>query len=463
MHIVVFPWLAFGHMIPFLEISKHLATKGHHISYVSAPRNLERLFPRIPQNLVPFIKLVPVSLPRVEKLPPNAEATSDVPFDNVDLLKKAYDGLHEQMAQFLEAVSPIDWIISDFPGHWIPPITDRLGIRKVFISLMNGWSSAAFGPSSNMIKDGAGTWSNPESLTNPLEWVPFHNQVVYRFHEAKKSISAAQKNASGVSDLFRSGSSVQDCDVFAIRSCRELEAEYLQLLEKLHKKPVVPLGLLPASVEEGHRAKDDTWQSIKGWLDKHTKNSVVYVALGSEFIPSQDEITELALGLELSMLPFFWALRKLADTPLELPDGFEERTRDQGMVCTNWAPQSQILAHESVGAFLTHCGWSSIIEGLQFGKPLVMLPFVLDQGLNARVMEARKVGIEIPRNNEDGSFTKNSVAQSLKLVLRDIFGKIYRDEAKKMSRMVADKNLQHRYMEDFETYLYNNRPTHESC
>lgn len=92
-----------------------------------------------------------------------------------------------------------------------------------------------------------------------------------------------------------------------------------------------------------------------------------------------------------------------------------------------------------------------------------MLPFVLDQGLNARVLEVRKVGIEIPRNNEDGSFTKNSVAQSLKLVLRDIFGKIYRDEAKKMSRMVADKNLQHRYMEGFETYLYNNRPTHESC
>lgn len=462
LHIVVFPWLAFGHMIPFLELSKHLAIKRHHISYVSAPRNLERLLSKIPQNLIPFIELVPVPLPRVGKLPPNAETTSDVPFDDVELLKKAYDGLKEPLARFLEASSPIDWIIYDYPSYWLPPIADRLGIQKVFLSLMNGWSSATFGPSSKMIKDGDGTWSNPENLTSPLEWVPFNNNIVYRFHEAKNSLGAAQTNASGVSDMFRSGSSVRDCDIFAIRSCRELEAEYLQLLEELHGKPVVPVGLMPVSVEEGQRAKDDTWQSMKGWLDEHTKNSVVYVSLGSEFALSQDEITELALGLELSMLPFFWALRKQAGTQPELPDGFEERTRGRGLVWTNWAPQTQLLAHDSVGAFLTHCGWSSIIEGLQFGRPLVMLPFVLDQGLNARVMEQKKVGIEIPRNNRDGSFNKISVAQSLKVVCGDIHGTIYRDEAKKMSRMVADKNLHNQYMEEFEAYLHNKRPKPEA-
>uniref|UniRef100_A0A803KXB7 Glycosyltransferase n=1 Tax=Chenopodium quinoa TaxID=63459 RepID=A0A803KXB7_CHEQI len=415
-------------MIPFLELSKHLATKGHRTSYVSAPRNLERLSPNIPQKLVPFIELVPLPLPRVEKLPQNVEATSDVPFDDAELLKKAYDGLSEPMARFLEAASPIDWIIYDFPSYWLPPIADRLGVRKVFLSLMNGWSSAAFGPSSSMVKNGTGTWSNPQSLTN----------------------------------MFRSGSSVHDCDVFAIRSCRELENEYLQLLEKLHRKPVIPVGLFPISEEEGKRENDDTWQSIKGWLNSHTNDSVVYVALGSEFSPSQNEIIELALGLELSRLPFFWALQKQAYKPLELPDGFEERTRDQGLVWTNWAPQSQILAHDSVGAFLTHCGWSSIIEGLQFGRPLVMLPFVLDQGLNARVMEEKNVGIEIPRNNDDGSFTKNSVAQSLKMVFGDILGKIYRAEAKKLSRMVSDKSLQQHYTKNFEKYLYNNRSIPET-
>ncbi|XP_057530974.1 putative UDP-rhamnose:rhamnosyltransferase 1 [Amaranthus tricolor] len=460
--IVVFPWLAFGHMIPFLELSKHLAKKGHHISYVSTPRNLERLLPKIPKNLLPFIKLVPIPLPRDGVLPPKAEASSDMPFDDVELLKKAYDGLKEPLASILEGATPIDWIIYDYPCYWLPPIADRLGVRKAFLSLMNGWSSASFGPSSNMIKDGAGTWSKPESLTGRLEWVPFQNNVVYRFHEAKKSLSAARKNASGVSDMFRGGCSVCDCDVFAIRSSRELEAEYLQLLEKLHRKPVVPVGLLPTSVDEDQMANSDTWHSIKDWLDKHTNESVVYAALGSELGPSQDVVNALALGLELSRLPFFWALRNHAGRPQELPDGFKKQTRDQGLVWTSWVPQAQILSHNSVGAFLTHCGWSSIIEGLQFGKPLIMLPFVLDQGLNARVMEAKKVGFEIPRNNQDGSFDKNSVAQSLKVMCEDVFGKIYRDEAKKMSRMVADENLHNQYIEEFEAYLYRNRPISEA-
>ena len=71
------------------------------------------------------------------------------------------------------------------------------------------------------------------------------------------------------------------------------------------------------------------------------------------------------------------------------------------------------MAHESVGFFFTHCGYSSIIEALSFRLALIMLPYTTDQGLIARVFEEKKVGIGVPRDEEDGSFTKNSVAQSL--------------------------------------------------
>ncbi|KAL7234138.1 hypothetical protein ACSBR1_017687 [Camellia fascicularis] len=116
------------------------------------------------------------------------------------------------------------------------------------------------------------------------------------------------------------------------------------------------------------------------------------------FIPQkeqQEEVTELAFGLELSSAPFFWALRKPPGSnkseSVELADGFEERTRSRGLVWKSWAPQLKILSHESVGGFLTHCRWSSMIEGLQFGKPLIMLLFMVDQGLNARVLHEKKV------------------------------------------------------------------------
>lgn len=57
-------------------------------------------------------------------------------------------------------------------------------------------------------------------------------------------------------------------------------------------------------------------------------------------------------------------------------------------------------------------GWGSAIEALAMGKPLVMVPMIMDQGLNARTMEERKVGVEVPRNERDGSFAK-----TLRLVL----------------------------------------------
>ncbi|CAN0903833.1 UDP-glycosyltransferase 91A1 [Linum grandiflorum] len=50
LHIAVFPWLAFGHMIPFLELSNLLAQNGLSISYISTPRNFNRL-PQIPPHL----------------------------------------------------------------------------------------------------------------------------------------------------------------------------------------------------------------------------------------------------------------------------------------------------------------------------------------------------------------------------------------------------------------------------
>ncbi|KAK9678844.1 hypothetical protein RND81_11G236500 [Saponaria officinalis] len=462
LHLVVFPWLAFGHINPYLELSKRLAAKGHHISFVSTPRNLKRL-PNIPQHLLPLISLCPLPFPRLDSLPPNAEATSDVPFDKIEFLNKACDGLQEPLTRFLKEVSPIDWIIYDFCYYWLPPIADTLGIRKVYFSLINGRGLSAMGPSLNMIKDGDGTWTDPEALTMPLKWIPFPNNVVYRLHEAKNTIGGTQKNASGVSGMFRAGCSINGCDVLAVRSCVELDKEYLKLLEMLHGKPVLPTGLLPVSDDTKMQGgkDDETWGVLSGWLNRQRKGSVVYVALGSELAPSQDQVDELAHGLESSGYVFLWALRKPVGSRVDLPDGFEDRTKDRGLVWKGWAPQPKILGHDSVGAFLTHCGWSSIIEGLQFGRPLIMLPFVLDQGLNARAMEEKKLGIEIPRNEEDGSFTSNSVQKTLKMVLNDETGIIMKEEAKKMSRIVSDKNVDSRYIDNLEEYLYNHRPVRE--
>lgn len=65
-----------------------------------------------------------------------------------------------------------------------------------------------------------------------------------------------------------------------------------------------------------------------------------------------------------------------------LPKGFLERTKGIGKVI-GWAPQVAILSHKSVGGFVSHCGWNSILESVYFGVPIATWPLYAEQQMNA--------------------------------------------------------------------------------
>ncbi|KAK9271088.1 hypothetical protein L1049_026677 [Liquidambar formosana] len=456
LHIVMFPWLAFGHLMPYLELAKLIARKGHRVSFVSTPRNIDRL----PKNAAPLIHFVKLPLPHVPNLPENAEATIDVPYDMVQYLKKAFDGLQEPMTQFLQASDP-DWVLHDFAPYWVGPIAAKLDVSCAFFTISIASSvSFFFGP----IEDDR---TEPRHFTVTPKWFPFPSNVAFRYFEILKIFDSVEVNDSGISDLDRFRESLKHCHVLALRSCADFQPEWLQLLEEIHRKPVIPVGQLPSTeYDSGGREDAIAWEAIKEWLDKQERGSVVYVAFGSEAKTSQQELTEIALGLELAGLPFFWVLRTRrgsADTHfIELPDGFEKRISKagRGLVCTTWVPQLKILGHDSVGGFLSHSGWSSVVEALQFERPLILLTFLAEQGLNARVLEDKNIGYAIPRNEQDGSFTRDSVAQSLRLVMVEEEGKIYRDKAKEMRGLFGDRDRQDRYVDNLLLYLSTHKHLH---
>jgi UDP-glucoronosyl and UDP-glucosyl transferase len=135
------------------------------------------------------------------------------------------------------------------------------------------------------------------------------------------------------------------------------------------------------------------------WLDKQPKASVVFLCFGSIGRFSAKQIKEIAIGLENSGHRFLWVVRsppnpekrfeKLSELDLDtlLPEGFTDRTSDRGFIVKSWAPQVEILKHESVGGFVTHCGWNSVLEAVTAGKPMVVWPLYAEQWMNKVFLE----------------------------------------------------------------------------
>jgi hypothetical protein len=453
---VLCPWLAFGHLLPHLELAERLASRGHHVSYVSTPRNLARLPPR--RNAAGAIDLVPLPLPRVEGLPDGAESTNDIPGDRLEPLWEAFDGLAAPFAEYLGAAcapdgggrTRPDWVLADVFHHWAPVVALEHGVPcAMLMSSPCMVAELACGAREHAELTAASVFEQPIALGGG---VPPAGMPRYEWEGNAALFSA--RGASGMSIIRRASLTLQRCTIVAMRSCHEWEPEAFSLAAKLLGKPVIPLGLLLPSPDV-HRDVDVDTTAVH-WLDAQPPKSVVYVALGSEVPLHLELVHELAHGLELAGTRFLWVLRKPGGVPDAdaLPDGFVERTHGYGLVTMGWAPQITILAHGAVGGFLTHCGRSSLVEGLLFGHPLIMLPIFGDQGPNARVMAGRKVGLQVARNEDDGSFDRHGIASAVRAVMVDEDTKsIFVANAMKIQQIVADKELHERYIDGFVQQL----------
>ncbi|KAK5770227.1 UDP-glycosyltransferase 91C1-like [Gossypium arboreum] len=179
LHITMFPWLAYGHTMPFLEVSKFLAQKGHRISYISTPKNTSRL-PKLPPHLSSNLSFVEFSLPHVHGLPPGVESTSDVPIDEVTYFKRAYDKLRDPLSDFFKN-SNVNWIIHDSLPYWLLDIAALLSVNLVFFSIFNASMSAFVGLPSALLVD---RQKRLEDFTVVPEWIDYPcNNVAFKLYE----------------------------------------------------------------------------------------------------------------------------------------------------------------------------------------------------------------------------------------------------------------------------------------
>ncbi|KAI3798194.1 hypothetical protein L1987_33463 [Smallanthus sonchifolius] len=194
----------------------------------------------------------------------------------------------------------------------------------------------------------------------------------------------------------------------------ELEIESIRAIEKLELLPVGPL--VPLCNSLGCDLFDKPEEGYIEWLNTKPKSSVVYASFGSLATLPIDQAEEIASGLIEIRLPFLWVIR---DGLQAEKLGNIEVLRKQGMI-VGWCSQVEVLNHQAIGCFLTHCGWNSTIEALAAGVPTVTFPQWSDQATNAKMTEdVWKIGVKVKRREEDGMVEGKEIKRCVDMVMED--------------------------------------------
>ncbi|XP_059072300.1 UDP-glycosyltransferase 72B1-like [Cryptomeria japonica] len=221
-----------------------------------------------------------------------------------------------------------------------------------------------------------------------------------------------------------------------INTFAELEEEAIMALTTLATPSIYPIGPL---ICKGSDTPDES-RCLK-WLDEQPPSSVLFVSFGSAGVLSREQITDLAIGLEASGHRFLWVLRgyksedfSFLETDISqlLPEGFESRTWDRGLVLPNWAPQVRILSHPSTGGFLSHCGWNSTLESVCHGVPMIAWPLFAEQRMNKVILVKQiKVAIDLKMDN-NGFVKREEVERAVRELMEGEEGRKAREKMKEL-------------------------------
>ncbi|CAL4894271.1 unnamed protein product [Urochloa decumbens] len=382
LRILLMPFFVTSHIGPFTDLAVGLAVAGAGVvdpTIAVTPANVavvRSALDRHGPEACSLVKIATYPFPRVDGLAPGVENLSAAGIDAWRIDAAAVDEALTRPAQeaLIRERRP-DAVVTDVHFFWNSAVAAELGVPCVAFSGIGPFTALTMGRLTDaVVANGDG--SEPESSQS--------QEVVLRgFPWPEIRIPVTE-----MPEFLRCRSGELNPCVEALGRCFgqvmntffELERPFCELLVREGRAkrayfvaPLYPPPPPPAGVKE----------PCIGWLGFKPSCSVVYVCFGTYAAVSADQLRELALGLEASGKPFLWAVRADGWAP---PEGWEERVGDRGMLVRGWAPQTTILAQPAVGAFLTHCGASSVLETVAAGVPMLTWPLVFDQFIGERLV-----------------------------------------------------------------------------
>ncbi|XP_062104514.1 phloretin 4'-O-glucosyltransferase-like [Humulus lupulus] len=204
-----------------------------------------------------------------------------------------------------------------------------------------------------------------------------------------------------------------------VNSFDKLETEALRAvpgLSLIGVGPLIPLVFLDDKSPFENKSKD----KYIDWLNSKPKATVVYVSFGTLWLPPKQQLEEIAKGLLDFGRPFLWVIRERTQNDEKGDDDGELSCREEldklGMIVP-WSSQVEVLCNESIGCFVSHCGWNSTLETLASGVPVVAIPRRSDQWTSAKLIgDVWKTGVRV-KSNKNEIVPSDEIKRCLELVM----------------------------------------------
>nr|UMK68138.1 UGT26 [Aesculus chinensis] len=432
-HVILFPFMSKGHTIPLLHLAQLLLRRPRvAVTVFTTPAN--RPFT---SNFLRNTAASIIDLPFPENVPeiaPGIESTDKLPSMSLFVpFARATKLMQPDFERAVEAMPRVSFLVSDGFLWWTLESATKFGFPRFVFYGMNNYSGCVcravvenrllYGRKSDdeLVTVTGFPWIKvtrndfEPTFTDPEPKGPMFDLVIDQV--------IATSNSYGL----------------IVNSFYELESLFVEHKNREAKPKVWCVG--PLCLADPLRVQDQlpphqkpTWIQ---WLDQKLEQgrSVLYVAFGTQAEISEEQVKEISSGLEESKVNFLWVIRKKES---ELGDGFEKRVKERGLIVREWVDQREMLLHQSIHGFLSHCGWNSVMESICAGVPILAWPMMAEQPLNARmVVEEIKVGLRVETCNGSvrGFVKKEGLEKMVKELMEGEKGKEVRKKAKEYAEM----------------------------
>ncbi|KAJ0237960.1 hypothetical protein HA466_0244760 [Hirschfeldia incana] len=436
-------------MIPTLDMAKLFSSTGAKSTILTTPLNSKILQKHIDtfKNLNPSleIEIQVLDFPCVQLgLPEGCEnadfLTSNNNDDREDMILKFFLSTRyfkNQLEKLLETMRP-DCLIADMFFPWATQAAEKFNVpRLVFHGF--GYFPLCFAYCISLHKPHKRVASSCEPFVIPD--LP-GNLVMTR-----EQINDSDEETEMGKFMAEVKESAAKSSGVVVNSFYELEPDYADFYKNVVAKRAWNIGPLSVvnrgfgeKAERGKKASVDEVECIK-WLDSKEPDSVVYISFGSVANFKNQQLIEIAAGLEASGKNFIWVVRKnKGDNEEWLPEGMEERTKGRGMIIRGWAPQVLILDHQATGGFVTHCGWNSLLEGVAAGVPMVTWPVGAEQFYNEKlVTQVLRTGVSVGAKREVKGLEDYISREKVEKAVREVLDGEEAEERRRRAKKLGEK------------------------